>query len=608
MPLDALFLSAALRELEPELIGARVEKIRMPERDEIILVLRGKSKRNLLISAGAADARAHFTNSEYENPAAPPMFCMLLRKHLSGARIASVTQPRGERVVLFKFSCLDAMGEPEEKTLAAELMGRGANMILTASDGIIIDALRRIDAEISPIRAYSPVAVPATKPRRPVLPGLLYRPPAPQEKIDPIGLSQEDWKRAFADAPGEASIEKWLNKTFSALSPLICRELAFRAYGSADATTAAAGDGGAALAERAAELIEGSQNGAAAPYILIGEDGVPRDFSFTEIRQYGKLMTVSREDGFSALLERFFTERAASARAKTRGAALTRAVKNARDRAQRRVSAQREELLGAGKREYLRECGDLIMANLHLIKPGDEILRAEDLFIDNTGSARSPSVGDLGSNAFREIKLDPRRAPQANAAKYYKDYAKLKTAEKILSERIELGERETEYLESVLSELALASGERELEEIRRELAQTGYVKPEKAKSKQKQKPYAPRRYTAPSGREILIGRSNTQNDELTFRAAFKTDVWLHVKARHGSHVILRTGGAPPEDADVAAAASLAAYFSEARGEGRAAVDWCLARYVKKTPGAKPGMVIYTDYKTVAAAPQPPEAL
>ncbi|MDR1330333.1 MAG: NFACT family protein [Oscillospiraceae bacterium] len=580
MPLDALFLSAALRELEPELIGARVEKIRMPERDEIILVLRGKSKRNLLISAGAADARVHFTNSEYENPAAPPMFCMLLRKHLSGARISAVMQPRGERVVIFKFSCLDAMGEPEEKTLAAELMGRGANMILIASDGIIIDALRRVDAE--------------TAPRRPVLPGLLYRPPAPQEKIDPIGLSKDDWVRAFADAPGEAPIEKWLNKTFSALSPLICRELAFRAYGSADATVAAAKDDGAALAERAAELIESSQNGAAAPYILTGEDGVPRDFSFTEIKQYGELMTASREDGFSALSERFFTERAASARAKTRGAAMTRAVKNARDRAQRRVSAQREELLGAGKREYLRECGDLIMANLHLVKPGDEILRAEDLFSE--------------SGAVREIKLDPRRAPQANAAKYYKDYAKLKTAEKILSERIELGERETEYLESVLSELDLASGERELEEIRRELAQTGYVKPEKAKSKQKQKPYAPRRYTAPSGREILIGRSNTQNDELTFRAAFKTDVWLHVKARHGSHVILRTGGAPPEDADVAAAASLAAYFSEARGEGRAAVDWCLARYVKKTPGAKPGMVIYTDYKTVAAAPKPPEAL
>ncbi|MDR0446763.1 MAG: NFACT family protein [Oscillospiraceae bacterium] len=588
MPLDAIFLTAALRELRPDIIGARAEKIRQPERDEIIIALRGERRQSLLISAGAADARVHFTEADYENPAAPPMFCMLLRKHLSGAKIIDVTQPRGERVVIFTFSGLSVIGEPEEKKLIAELMGRGSNIILTDAEGIIIDCLRRVDAE--------------TAPRRPVLPGLIYRPPLPQEKQDPTRLDASDWERAVDSAPPDTRVEKWLNTAFSALSPLICRELAYRAYGDTDITTtdARARDGGAALAARAAELIgfarENDEDSAdisrqiltPEPYILLDEHGEARDFSYTELRQYGAALKSERVSGFSELLERYFTTRAADERMRARASALTRTIKNARDRALRRVSAQREELSAAAGRERLRECGDLIMANLHNVKKGDEMLAAEDLFAENGG--------------VRSIALDPRKTPQANAARYYKDYAKAKNAEKILSERIALGEREAEYLESVLAEISISSGESELNEIRAELTETGYLKPEKNKTKRKVKPTAPRRYISSAGSEILVGRGNTQNDELTFKTAFKTDVWLHVKARHGSHVILRTGGRAPDEADISEAASLAAYFSEARGETRAVVDWCLARYVKKTPGAKPGMVIYTDYKTVAVQP------
>ncbi|MDR2420748.1 MAG: NFACT family protein [Oscillospiraceae bacterium] len=579
MPLDAVFLTAALREMEPGIIGARAEKIRQPERDEIVLSLKGGARGNLLISAGASDARVHFTRADYENPPSPPMFCMLLRKHLSGARITALTQPRGERVVIFSFSRSGTLGEPEEKKLAVELMGRGSNIALIAADGIIIDCLRRVDAE--------------TAPRRPVLPGLLYRLPPPQGKADPFELSRGDWERALDAAPAEARIEKWMNSAFYALSPLICREIAFRAYGSADvaASEARERDGGSALAARAEELLAAAREGGGEPYMLIGKDGAARDFSYTEITQYGDAVKAEREAGFSELLERFYTRRASEARMKTRASALTRAVKNARARAGRRVSAQREELAAAGNRDYLRECGDLIMANIRGIRKGEDTLAAEDLF--------SPE------SAARIIPLDARLTPQANAAKYYKDYAKARNAEKILKERIELGERETDYLGSVLVELELASNERELDEIRGELIEAGYVKPEKTHKKQQKKKqtYAPRRYISSGGREILVGRSNMQNDELTFKTAYKTDVWLHVKARHGSHVILRAEGKTPEEADIAEAASLAAYFSEARGETRAAVDWCLARYVKKPQGAKPGMVIYTDYKTVAAVPK-----
>ncbi|MDR0838811.1 MAG: NFACT family protein [Oscillospiraceae bacterium] len=519
MPLDAVYLSALLAELTPELIGAKIDKIRQPERDEIILALRGETRRNLLISAGAADARIHFTDAEYENPAAPPMFCMLLRKHISGARITQVFQPEGERAAIFTLSGFDAFGEPEEKKLAVELMGRNSNIILIDAEGIILDCLRRVDTESSP--------------RRPVLPGLIYRlPPQPERG----GLGR---------------------------SPLIAREIEYR--GSDDFLSRAP-----------------------VPTLLCEPDGKARDFTFCEILQYGNAIGCVPEESFSALLERFYTRRAAEERSRGRASSLTKTVKNALARTERRVAAQREELAAAGNREYFRECGDLITANFYRMNKGDEKLIAEDFY--------------GGDGVLREIPLDIRKNPQQNAAKYYKDYTRAKNAEKILTERISDGEGEARYLESVLAELELSSGERELDEIRRELVTSGYVKADRTKQKQKVKPTSPRRYVTENGFEVLVGRNNTQNDELTFKTAFKTDIWLHVKARHGSHVILRARGETPGDADIAEAAALAAYFSQARGETRAAVDWCLVKHVKKQPGAHPGMVFYTDYRTVAVAP------
>ncbi|MDR0906836.1 MAG: NFACT family protein [Oscillospiraceae bacterium] len=521
MPLDAKYLSALLAELTPELIGAKIDKIRQPERDEIILALRGDTRRNLLISTGAADARLHFTDAEYENPAAPPMFCMLLRKHISGARITEVFQPEGERAVIFSLAGFDTLGEPEEKRLAVELMGRNSNIILIDAEGIIIDCFRRVDTEMSP--------------RRPVLPGLAYHLP-PQPERGNLGFS-----------------------------PLIAREIEYR--------------GSDAFLSQPP-----------VPTLLREPEGKLRDFAFCEILQYERALECVTEQSFSALLERFYTRRAAEERSRSRSSALVKTVKNALSRAERRVASQREELAAAGNREYARECGDIITANIHRMYKGDEILVAEDFY--NGGE--------------REIPLDIRKTPQANAAKYYKDYTRAKNAERILTEQIAAGEREADYLQSVVAELNLIATERELDDIRRELIGSGYVKPEKTQSRQKVKPTAPRRFTSTGGAEILVGRNNTQNDELTFKAAFKTDIWLHVKARHGSHVILRTGGNAPADADIAEAASLAAYYSEAREDTRAAVDYCPVKYVKKTPGAKPGMVIYTDYKTVAAAPREPE--
>ncbi|MDR3210228.1 MAG: NFACT family protein [Oscillospiraceae bacterium] len=571
MPLDAIFLSALVPELDATLRGMRVDKVRQPERDMLVLHLRGDVSRKLLLSAGRSDARLHLTDAELENPAAPPMFCMLLRKHLTGARILSLTQPEYERCAVLTFAAPTAMGEPEEKKLILELMGRGANLILTDGEGLILDCVYRADAESS---------------ERPVLPGLRYRmPPIPPRK-SAMTQTRDMWLAAAATAPGGMPLEKWLVTNYLALSPLICREISYRAYADVDVTADAARriDGGAKFAACASDLTERARRGEFTPCLLVDSNGVPRDFSYTEITQYENALTPERADDLSALLDAFFTRKSAEARAKTRAAELTRSVRSAGERGARRVSSQREFLAEKAERAYVRECGELIIANLHTLKQGMPELAAEDYYRGGT----------------RIIPLNTQKTPQANAAKYFKDYTKAKRAEQSLSEQLAKGEAELEYLASVLSELALAETERELGDIRRELTDSGYVK--RPKTREKVKPQAPRRFTARSGAEILVGRDNTQNDALTFRQAFKTDVWLHVKARHGSHVILRANGKTPDEADVLDAARLAAYYSEARGDGRAAVDHCLVKYVKKPPGAKPGMVIYTDYKTVSAVP------
>jgi predicted ribosome quality control (RQC) complex YloA/Tae2 family protein len=568
LPLDAICLSAVTDELRGKIIGARIDKVQQPERDVLLLSLRGSSR--LFISAGAGDARLHLTEASYENPASPPMFCMLLRKHLIGARILSLTQPPGERVAELALGTADAMGEPCEKRLVLELMGRNSNIILVAGDGVIIDCLRRVDAEMSE--------------KRQVLPGLFYHLPPPQEKINPLETPLETWLALSARANPEKTVSDWLLETFSALPPLICREIAFRAYGDAEIQVGVAvrRDAARALAETSLSLMRDR-----APCLLLGADGTPRDFSYTEITQYADASRETERD-FSALLERFFTRRAAEDRARQKSSALTKTIRNARDRVRRKLENQREELKKTADRSYLRECGDLITASLRAVKKGESVLRARDYYAED--------------GAIREIRLDPKKTPQQNAARYYKEYTKAKNAESFLTEQLAAGERELQYLESVLEEIAEAAGERDLLEIRQELADTGYVKQRKTDKKEKRRQSAPRRFVSGSGFVIQVGRNNTQNDRLTLKTAFKTDVWLHAQKLHGSHVVISADGRAVDDATILEAAALAAYYSEARASGRAAVDYCPVKFVKKPPGARPGMVIYTDYKTALVSP------
>ena len=573
MPLDAICLAAVRNELADKIVGMKIDKVQQPERDIVILSLRGVGEPcRLLISAGAQDARVHLTQHQFENPTSPPMFCMLLRKHLTGAKILSVAQPQAERALEFELQASDAMGAVVGKRLIIELIGRISNIILADAERII-DCLRRVGGDLSDKRA--------------VLPGMIYRsPPAQAGKTDPYTTGETEWRRLYSTATDSAA-DKWLLSTFTALSPLISREISWRAFGDTGMRLSSGEDMEAPFRREFFKLIGAARSGNFEPWSLTNEEGAPQDFSFTPIMQYEGTLHAKREESFSEMLESFYTKKTQQERVRQRASAMLKAMNTAMDRLTRKLAAQQEDIVKAAQRDAMRECGDIITANFHLIVKGQSELTAQDFY------------GDDG--AMRTIPLDPLKTPQQNAAKYYKEYSKAKNTEKYLEQQIKLGGSELAYLESVVHEISLAEGERDLSEIRAELEQTGYIKSRK-KTKEKQAATAPMRFTSSAGLEILAGRNNTQNDALTLKTAQKSDIWLHAQKQNGAHVIISCSGAEPDEATLLEAAAIAAYYSSGRSSGKIAVDYAQVKHVKKPSGGRPGMVIYTNYKTVIVSP------
>ncbi|UOO36944.1 NFACT family protein [Oscillospiraceae bacterium CM] len=578
MPLDAFCLTALCSELAHAVTGLKIDKVQQPERDQILLTLRGYgAPRRLLISAGAQDARVHLTEYSFENPSAPPMFCMLLRKHLAGAKIVSLTQAPLERVVDLRVDAPDALGEAVEKHLILELIGRHSNIILTTGDGLIIDCLRRVDGVMSPVR--------------PVLPGLYYSLPPTQDKRDPLSMTRDAFFAAFKASPPEKEADVWLVQTFHGLSPLVARELVNRSYGETDKRLGAVTDwdGGKLLFASFAALTAAIAAGHFTPVLVVGRDGRMLEFSYTAISQYGDVATMRQMAGFSELLETFYTRRSQAERLTRRAQTLHKTAATAYERLVRKLALQREELKKTEGRERLRELGDLITANLYAVQKGDESVTVVDFYAPDGRTVNIP--------------LDPRKTPQQNAARYYRDYQKAKNAEKVLTGQIVQGDTELLYLKTVLDELKRAASERELQEIRRELVLTGYIKREKTNKKEKTTALPPMKFKSSSGLDIFVGRNNVQNEALTHALAFKSDVWLHAQKIPGSHVVISTHGAVPDAQTLSEAASLAAWFSQGRGGGKIPVDYTLVKHVKKMPGARPGMVTYTDYQTIIAIQQ-----
>ena len=576
MPLDALCRSGVVHELQNALAGATIDKIYQPGRDEVVLALRAPAGNvKLLLSANPSHPRAHLTQISRENPDKPPMFCMLLRKHLSGARLLELLQPPMERVVDLRLEALDELGDRVERRLVLEAMGRHSNLILLDGEGRIMDCLRRVDSDMSA--------------RRQVLPGLFYRLPPAQEKLDPSSLDRAALESALAAAPEESQADKWLLDTFGGLSPLICRELAFRAGGATDARLHQMGEGGRSrLLDELEGLLRSVQENSFTP-VMLEKEGHPSDFTFQPISQYGPAVSCVPFPSFSALLDRFYEQRENQERVRQRGQDLIRSVTNARDRAARKIGLQEQELAATRDRERLRQFGDIITSNLHAMEKGMSRLTAADFY-----DPECPQI---------HIPLDPLLTPQQNAAKYYKEYNKAKTAESILTLQLEKGRRDLDYLNSVLEAIALAEGERDLQEIRQELTDTGYLRrPSKARDRGKRVASKPMEFRSSSGLRISVGKNNTQNDLLTTKQAFKSDLWFHTQKIHGSHVILWTEGGQPDLTSIQEAAQLAAWFSQGRESGKVAVDYTPVKYVKKPGGARPGMVVYTTYETAYVAP------
>ena len=568
MAFDAFFLTSVLEEIRSRCIGARVDKLHQPSRDTLILHLRCQQGREkLLFVANPTAPRLHLTSASPENPAEPPMFCMLLRKHLLGARLSEITQPEMERCAVFTFDCTDEMGFPVRKRLVAELMGRTCNLYLLAPDGKILDCLRRIGLDESAKRA--------------ALPGLNYVAPEKIQKQNPLSLQKEDYVNLLT-IPGADLLSDRLMNTLGGLSPLVCREAALFAAGDIDARVT--GMDVPTVGEKLA-LFFGEHLNHPAPYFCAQEDGTPKQYAFCPIREYG---SCQQAESFAALLDSYYTLRDRKDLIRQKSQGVRKTVNNLCQRLRRKLATQEKELEATYDRERLRQLGDILTANLGRITKGQQKIACEDFYDEDMKEI--------------EIPLSPILSPQQNAAKFYKDYTRMKNAEKELTRQLSLGREELSYLESVLEELNRANTEAELEEIRQELQSGGYVRAEAGRKKMKQGKLPPMRFESTDGFPIYVGRNNRQNDELTFRLARKDDIWCHASKVHGSHVIISCGGKTPPDNTITQAAQLAAYYAETGGGQNIPVDVTSVKQVKKIPSGKPGMVIYHTYKTVIANP------
>ena len=570
MAFDAFFLSAVMEEICEKTADARVDKIHQPSRDTVIIQLKCREGREkLLFALNPTAPRLHLTASNPENPAEPPMFCMLLRKHLLGARLIKTEQIPMERCAMFTFDCIDEMGDHVNKVLVAELMGRTCNLYLLSPEGRIIDCLRRIGLDESAKRA--------------ALPGLMYQKPDPIAKENPTEWNADNYVNLLRKPAADVLPDRLMD-ALGGLSPLVCREAALFAAGATDARVE--GLNVEATAEKLSIFFREHLDHPA-PYYYCQADGTPKQFAFCPIRQYGEYKTA---ETFGGLMDMYYTVRDRKDSMRQKSQTVRKTVQNLCTRTQRKLAIQEKELEATFDRERLRQLGDIVTANIHRIVKGQTVVSCEDFYDEEM--------------KVIDIPISPILSPQQNAAKFYKDYTKLKNAEKELTKQIALGEEELHYLKSVLEELNRAETDADLEEIKQELHAGGYLRLDSGKRKMKQAKLKPMVFTSTDGYQIYVGRNNRQNDELTFKAARKDDIWCHASKVHGSHVIISCAGVTPPDDTITQACQLAAYYAETGSGQNIPVDVTPVKQVKKVPGAKPGMVIYHTYNTIYVNPYP----
>ncbi len=572
MALDGAFLFAVKNELT-QLIGGRIEKIHQPSREEIIISIRTRQgSKKLYISANAGSARVHITEKSVDNPQTPPMFCMLLRKRLGNGKLVDIRQDGLERILFLDFECVNELSDIVMITLACEIMGRCSNLIIIGSDGKIIDSIKRVDGEMSRERM--------------VLPAMTYTFPPKSDRLNFLDAEPEQIIMKLRENVS-TELSKALIRVFEGISPVLAREWTFFAGRGVHLDGNVDGDALDRLLFVIKRTREQLLNGECCFNVASTKEGMLKDFSFIRLSQFGNLMYTKEIPSASELLDYFYSERDSIARTKQRANDLFRLLVNLIDRTERRISVQREELSACADKDYFRLCGDLISANMYRIKKGDSTAVVENFYSEDC--------------TILTISLDVRKTPSQNAQHYYNEYKKSVTAEKKLAEQIDRGEEELHYLDSVFDSLTRATSENDIIQLRLELREQGYIKSANGKVKPP-KALPPIEYRSSDGFTILVGRNNYQNDKLSLKFAEKNDIWLHTQTITGSHVIIVTDGVTPPDKTLEEAAIIAAVNSKGRDSNLVPVDYCLARYVKKPSGAKPGKVIFTNYKTVFVKP------
>lgn len=574
MALDGAYLHHMKKEIEDKLLGGRVDKIYQPTRDELVIGFRTREEHlKLLLSARPDTARVHLTQVSLENPKQPPMLCMLLRKRLQSAKLLAVRQEGLERVLKMDFDAVNDLGDHITLTLVVEIMGKHSNIILVSEEGKIIEALRRVDAEMSSERL--------------VFPGLLYRDPPGQDKLCILDVTSGEVLGRIRALPGAMTLAKALMAVLQGISPIVSRELEhISGRGQEVITTEMTPYQENRLLAALDTLRDTVALASGEPCTVITNK--PVDFSFMGISQYGNAAVIRQESSFSTLLDRYYAERDRADRMRVKSGDILKLLSNRSERLARKINNQRAELQKGEEREEKRMMADLLNASLYAVPKSASSVKLINYFAEDC-----PEI---------EIKLDPALNPSQNAQRYYRDYRKAKTAEGKLTEQIALAEEELRYVETIFYALTEAQTEQDLTEIRSELTDQGYIRAQKGTKPKRETIAKPLSFQTSDGFTVLVGRNNKQNDKLTMKDAGKNDLWFHTKNIPGSHTILVTEGREPTENAMGEAALLAAKHSKAKDSAQVPVDYTKVRYVSKPQGAKPGMVIYVNQKTLYVNP------
>ncbi len=571
MALDGLFLTKIKAELLSNAVGLRVDKVNQPTRDEVILNLRGKGcSYKLLLCVRADSPRVHFTSHNTDNPPVPPMFCMLLRKHLTGAMVKNVRQAETDRVLFIDFDATNEIGDRVEISICIEIMGKYSNLILL-SGGNIIDSAKRVDYTTSSVRQ--------------ILPGLAYQLPPAQEKLSVEAASVNVIVEKILENKDKYLSGAIIN-VVQGVSPIVSREIASRVTGD-DCAVGSLTDAQIHMLTCLLSDIRANLQRFNEVYIVAEKNGKPKDISHINVTQYGDVLDVKKYESPSELLDDFYFERDRINRINHRAHELIKLLNNLLERTVRKVAVQKEELKKCQDKDKLKLYGELILANLYRLEKGTSYYEVENYY-DNCTVIKIP--------------CNPALSPTENQKKYYKEYRKAQTAEKKLADLIVNGEQEIIYLESVLDELSRADTDSEISAIRMELSSAGYIKNTKAKKQKPPKELPPMEFRTSDGFRVLVGRNNVQNEKLTLKVAGKNDMWLHTQKIPGSHVIILSNGKEISDNAIEEAAVIAAYHSKARESSLVPVDYTRAKGVKKPNGSKAGMVIYHEYWTIIVKP------